>query len=442
MQDDRQQGESGGQADRERPPVGQEDGQVTGGGRNRVVVLGAGYAGLTCFLELQAHLSGHNDLVLVNNDRYHWFTTELHTYVAGEDEDQVRLPLSRVVVRPGRLVVGQVERVDPIRRQVFLQGGDRLEYNLLVFALGSEPEYYGLPGAGQYSLTVGDWQQARELRSRIRRLLQTGSQDGGRAGVVVAGGGLTGVEVAGELVDEHPDRLHVTILEAGPEIMPGFAPELVHAAREVFRAKGVAVQTADPIVRVEEGTILLKSGSQVPYDLLVWAGGVRGSSILAASGFAATKRGRGKVDAYLKAEGHPDVYVVGDSASFMDPATGRELPPSGQAAVQMGRAAGRNIVHRLHGQAEAPFVPRLRGAFASLGRREGVGQMGDEHFVGVPAMLVKHLIEARHIWETGGGLMPLLQRLLKAPRRVLRGRPARLPQPVPASARPEVGRHA
>ena len=404
--------------------------------RGRIVVLGAGYGGLTCFLELQDHLGREYDLVLVNGDRYHWFTTELHTYVAGEEEDAVRVPLSRIVTRPGRLVVDRVSRVDPAAKVVHLGSGDQLAYDLLVFGLGSDPEYFGLPGVAEHSLIVGNWQGAAKLRERIDHLLERQGETVRH--VVVAGGGLTGVEVAGELADEHGARVRLTIVEAGPEIMAGFAPDLVRTAREVLQGKGVEIRTGNPIAQVEQGKITFKDGETLNFDVLVWAGGVRGSAILAQSGFETTPRGRGKVDAYLRAAGYADVYLVGDSAAFVDPATGREVPPSGQAAVQMGRTAGRNILHRLRGQAEEPFVPRLKGSFASLGRREGVGQMGEEQFTGVPAMLIKNLVESHHAWETGAGAMPLINRLLRGPQRYLRGASRRPSVRVAAPAsRPE-----
>lgn len=114
--------------------------------KRRVVVLGAGYAGLTCFLELQDRLPRSHDLVLVSRDRYHWFTTELHTYAAGHDPDTVRIPLRRLVAPPGRLVIDHVAGLRPAERRVELKISGPLVYDLLVFALGSEPEYFGLPG--------------------------------------------------------------------------------------------------------------------------------------------------------------------------------------------------------------------------------------------------------------------------------------------------------
>lgn len=392
-----------------------------GAARRRVVVLGAGYGGLTCFLDLQERAPRSVDLVLVNADPYHWFTTELHTYVAGQEEESVRVPLRRVVHPPGRLLVGRVERVAIQERQILFEDGESLAYDYLVFALGSDPEYYGLPGVAENSLVVGNFQGARTLRERVG-MLATQERP---PHIAVAGGGLTGVELVGELADEYGGRLRLTLVEAGPAIMSGFDPSLVAAARNVLENKGIQVSTGNPIARVDAGTIQFRNGDRMEADLLVWAGGVRGSGVLARSGFVTTPKGRGVVDRFLRAEGLENVYLIGDSAAFVDPDVAKELPPTAQAAVQMGRAAARNVLNRLRDMPEEPFIPRLRGAFASIGRAEAVGQMGTDLYKGAPAVMIKHLIEAHHAYETGAGVLPLVRRIVQAPLRFLAGRRSR-----------------
>ncbi len=387
--------------------------------RERIVVLGAGYAGLTCFLELQDHLPRGCDLVLVSRDRYHWFTTELHTYAAGEEPESVRIPLRRLVKRPGRLILDYVTALHPARREVELKVGGRLGYDILVFALGSEPEFFGLPGVAEHALTVGDPHSATKVRERVAELAESG---GSPAHVVIVGGGLTGVELVAELADEYPGRLRLTLLEAAPDIMAGFAPDLVQVARRVLEEKGIRIIAGTPIVSVDETTVHLKRGDEIAYDVLVWAGGVRGHSLLAESGLELGGRGRGKVDAFLRSVSDDRIYIIGDSASFTDPGTGREVPPTGQAAVQMGHAAAHNILRRLRGQEERPFAFRMRGQFATLGRHEGVGMMGGESLAGLPAMMVKYLVEGHHAWEMGSGVMPLVRKLVAAPVNYLRGR--------------------
>lgn len=390
--------------------------------QDRIVVLGAGYGGLTCFLELQDHLPRGHDLVLVSRDRYHWFTTELHTYAAGEDPGAVRIPLRRLVKRPGRLIQDYVTAIHPAERQVELKVGGRLGYDILVFALGSEPEYFGLPGVAEHALTVGDPLSAAKVRERVAELA---AADGGPAQVLVVGGGLTGVELVAELADEYLGRLRLTLLEAAPEIMGGFAAGLVQVSRRVLEEKGIRIISGTPIVSVDESTVHLKRGDEIAYDLLVWAGGVRGHSLLAESGLELGGRGRGKVDAFLRSVSDDRIYIIGDSASFTDPATGREVPPTGQAAVQMGHAAAANILRRLRGEEERPFTFRMRGQFATLGRHEGVGMMGGESLAGLPAMMVKYLVEGHHAWEMGSGVMPLVRKLVAAPINYLRGRTLR-----------------
>lgn len=415
-------------------------------GQNRITiaVLGAGYGGLTAFLELQDRLGRRAcDLVLVNASPFHYYVTELHTLAAGVEEEEVlRIPLRRVVRPPGRLLVARVERLVPEEKAVQFEAGPPLLYDYCVVGLGSDPEYFGLPGVQEHALVVGNPEGARQLRARIAELLACGT--GVRHQVVVAGGGLTGVEVAGELADAYPDCMDVTLVEAGPEIMSGFDPYLVREARRVLEDKGITIRTGNPIAAVTDDRIAFKDGATLPYHLLIWAGGVRGSGILARSGFVTTPKGRVKTDAYLRAEGFPEVYLVGDAASFLDPATGREVPPTAQAAVQMGRAAARNLLAALEGRPQEPFVPRIKGAFASLGKGAGVGYIGEEKYVGLPATVIKRLIEAHHAYEAGG-LLPILGRALRPVAGWLGLRPRfrrRLPPPpAPARDRPELPAH-
>lgn len=404
--------------------------------KTAVAVLGAGYAGLAAFLELRDRLNPRQyDLVLVNASPYHYFITELHTLAAGVQEEEVlRIPLRRLAFSPGRLVVAQVVRIDPSERTVILAGQEPFQYDYCIVGLGSDPEFFNVPGAAEHGLVIGNPEGARRLRERVAELVTC--PPGERRSVVVVGGGLTGVEVAGELADAYPHCLRIWLVEAGPEIMPGFDPYLVREARRILEEKGIAIRTGSPIVRVEADRVHMRDGSELPYDLLIWAGGVRGSGVLAQSGFVTTARGRVPVDEYLRVPDHPEVYVVGDAASFTDPATGRELPPTAQAAVQMGRHAARNLLRRLAGKPEEPFRPVIRGAFASLGRGVGVGYIGGERYVGLPAAVLKRLIEAHHAYEAGG-LAPVLARALRPAARWLGLRPRLWPARGAAAGQPE-----
>ncbi len=406
--------------------------------RSTIAVLGAGYGGLTAFLELEERLDRRtHDVVLVNASPYHYFVTELHTLATGvEEEETLRIPLRRMIRPPGRLLVARVDRLDLQARTVHLEDAPPLHYDHCIIGLGSDPEYFGLPGVQEHALVVGNPEGARLLRDQLMKLLAAAGDT--RPHCIVAGGGLTGVETAGELADAYPGRLHTTLVEAGADIMAGFDPYLVREARRVLEDKGITLHTGVPISAAGDGSISFRDGSTIPCDLLIWAGGVRGSGILARSGLPISAKGRVRTDLYLRAEGVTDVYLVGDAASFLDPATGREVPPSAQAAVQMGRTAARNLLATMTGQPLQAFVPRIKGAFASLGKGTGVGYIGDDKYVGLPATVIKRLIEAHHAYEAGG-LVPILGRFVRPltcwlglrvrPRRYLPATPADPPRP-------------
>ncbi len=456
--------------------------------RTQIVIIGAGYGGLAAYLTLRSHLDWRRRcLSLVNKHAYHYFTTELHTIVAGaEDEESVTVDLSLAVRPPARLLLAEVDRIVPEESRVILKpapstlrvgprprrgrpavrgaagGADgageavatasplhpyfSLRYDFLIVALGSEPEYFNLPGVRENSVVLRSLRTAEALRARLRSLASLGGEGRRYPEVVIAGGGLTGVELAGDVADAYGERLRVTIVEAAPDIMPGLDPHLAKVSREVLQEKSVTLLTGVPITLAEPGRLYLRDGAVVPFDLLIWAGGVRGPALLARSGFGTTPRGRGRVNARLQAEGFPNVYLVGDCAAFVDPVTGREVSPSAQAAVQMGRAAAQAILARLQGAAEPEYRPNIRGVFVSLGRDEGVGSVGAGHYVGLPAVVVKELIEGHHAFEAGG-LLQILKRLFG--RRHPVGTPASMPEwsgtdltgPPPFPPEPEIHTH-
>lgn len=398
--------------------------------KHRIVVLGAGYAGLACVLDLQDRLDfRRRSLLLVNDSDAHTFTTELPEYAGGaDDESAVSIPLRRVLRRPVQL---RVERVVGLRAgagQVECEGGP-VPYDLLVVALGSEPDYYGLPGVAEHGLVLWNLRSAGEIRARLEALVGAPGR-GEPVAVLVAGGGLTGVELAAEVADRHAGAVSITLVEAGPEIMPGFERPLAEAARRVLEQKGVRVRAGTAIESAGPRSVRLKGGDELRYDLFVWAGGVRANRLVAEAGWPTTHKGRVRVDGRQHPPGYEDVYVVGDCAAFVDPRSGQELPPTAQAAVQSGQAAARSIAARLRGLPEPPFEPRIRGFFASLGRGAGVGQIGEVQLYGAAAYGVKRLIEAHHAWEAGGAY-ELLRRCCRAvprfSRRAAPSRPATTP---------------
>jgi len=389
-------------------------------GMNTVVIAGAGYAGLSTVLELTEHLDRRDELydrevIVVNDAPYHVFTMELHSLAAGvEDEEDVEVPLDRILRTPFRLVVDRVERVEPGAHVVHLASGRAIRYRELVLAVGSVPEDYGIAGVHRYASWVSTPRAALGIRARLDSLAARGYGD-----VVLVGAGLTGTELAAEIQDTYRHRVSVHLLEAGPRILPDIEEGLVHATERLLREKGVRIRTAVTVVDVTQDAVETEGQGRIPYDLLIWTAGVRAHPLVARSGFPTDDKGRAVTDAYLRVRGEPDVYAAGDCAAFPLPAGGY-LAPTAQAAVQMGRAVARNVLYALDGELPEPYEPHIRGFFASLGEWEGVGQAGREAFFGLPAMLIRRLIEAHHAFEAGG-THALLRHLMRNGERLLWG---------------------
>jgi NADH:ubiquinone reductase (H+-translocating) len=384
-----------------------------------VVVVGGGYAGLSACLEL-ARRTGRRDvdhdmrLFLVNEEAEHTYTTELHSLAVGvDDPDDVLVPLHHVLRSPARLMVGRADAVDTSRRSVYVDD-ESLDYDHLILAVGSVPEDYGIAGVRRYARFLTSAASAEALQERLDRVAERGFGN-----VVLVGAGLTGIELAAEIKDVYKGRLEVLLLEAGDTIMAGIDPALQRASQRLLEAKGVHVRTGIRIEEVDSHLVSVRGKADVPYDVLVWCAGVRGNPLLARSGFSVEPRGRGLTDAYLRAHGRQDVWLAGDCAAFPMP-SGGFLAPTAQAAEQAGRAVAKNVLRAIAGQEPEPFEPRVRGFFASLGEWEGVGQVGREEFFGLPAILVKRLIEAQHAFEAGG-LHNLTRRLWRHGGRLLWG---------------------
>lgn len=356
----------------------------------RIVILGAGYAGLVCALQTRKYLNSSDaSITIVNKHNYHQLITLLHETAVGARSDRsLRIPLQKVLHDKNvEIKKGTVVKLDPDAKQVKLENDETLTYDLLVVALGSETEYFGIPGLKEHAFTLKSLNQARLLRAHIESCFARYPLEHKRELLrfVVGGAGFSGIELVGEFADALPrlaaeagvplELVEIYNVEAAPGILPGFDPELVKTAEESLKARGVRFMTGVPITQVEPGLVHLKSGDTIESETIVWTGGVRGNQIVVDSGLETDPRGRAKVDEHLQSVNHEDVYVLGDCALILNE-QGRPYPPTAQLAWQMGAACGKFLYHDVRGGLKEEFKPNIAGAIASLGRKEAIGKIG------------------------------------------------------------------
>lgn len=384
----------------------------------RVLILGAGYGGLQAALETRRMFTVEGaQITLVDRHPFHQLVTELHQPAAGSVQDRhVKIPLNSLLKGKNiDLILGEVKSIHSNEQHVHLVDGSKLEYDLLVVGLGSETEFFGIPGLQEYSFVLKSVEHAQRIREHISTCIEQYKQTNDRSFLtfVVGGAGLTGIELIGEFADMlpilckqvgvDPSLVELLSVEAAPSILPGFPEDLVDRARKSLESRNVQFVTGQPIVQMEEGVAHLKDGRSIHTKTLVWTGGVRGNTIVANSGLEVDRRGRAMVNEHLQSVSDPHVFVVGDSALVMSP-EGRPYPPTAQLAGQMGVHVGRQIFALAKGSALDSFAPHFSGTLASLGRKDAIGMVGDKKrkVTGKPASVLKLGSKLRWLYNIGG----------------------------------------
>jgi NADH dehydrogenase len=382
----------------------------------KIVVLGAGYGGLMTVKGLQRELGSHEaEIILVNQNSYHYITTELHKPAAGTaHHDQVRVSIPTVInERKVKFVQDRVRELRLQDKQVVLEGRtEPLSYDYLVIGLGSSPETFGIPGLMEHAFFIRNIDSVRVIREHVEYMFARYATEKKEEliTIVVGGAGFTGIEYVGELVDRVPELCHeydiplekvkIINIEAAPTVLPGFDPELVDYAVKYLESKGVQFLINTPIAECTKDGVILKDGQEIKAATVVWTGGVRGNKIVEEAGIE-TMRGRVKVDEFLRAPGYDNVFVLGDSSLIFND-EGRPYPPTAQMSTQQGIHLGKNLAALIRGGQMQPFKYQPKGTVASLGKREAIGIVGNTKVFGWKAVFLKKLIDLRWLYLLGG----------------------------------------
>jgi NADH dehydrogenase len=380
---------------------------------HRIVIAGAGYAGLHATLRLATKLSDNPGvgLTLVDRHDYHQVLTELPRVAAGtRAADAVRIPLDRVLAERVAFTQTTVTGFDLAGRQLETEAGP-VGYTRLVLALGSRPNDFAIPGLAERAISLYSVTDAERVWAAVNDTIKAAAEatDPERrrclATVVVGGGGATGVELAGELAEMLPEvaRGHglpgelprVILVEAGRTILAGSSRALVERAMRILGQLGVTVCTNAMIAEAAPEGFKLKDGRLVEGGVFVWAGGVKAPELVVGSGLPIGYNGRVKVDQYLRVLDHPDIYAAGDLASVVDPETGHALPPLAQIALEEAETVAGNLDAELAGKPLESFRFHDKGFVVSVGPRRGVAEIAGISMGGRLAHVLKDAIE----WE-------------------------------------------
>lgn len=376
----------------------------------RIVVLGAGFAGTRLVRELSRRLPPGVTLTLVSDESYTTFNPMLpETVGASIFPEDVVVPV-RQMMRPGparQFVMGAVTDIDLAGRSLgchTLAGDLRIPYDQLVLALGNRARLDLLPGMAEHALplkTVGDAMHIRNTVLRRMAALELSNDAAERRMLghfIVVGGGFSGVEVAGELVDclrsirrYYPDvadgELRVSVLHGTDRLLPELPPKLGAAALASLRRRGVDVRLSTRAVAVSAEGLTLDDGEPVPGRTVICTIGTASNPLLTRLGLPLL-HGRVAVSGDMSVPDGPGVWALGDCAAVPNALDGQISPPTAQFAVQQARCLARNLIAARAGRPTQPFRYRSRGMMASIGHMKGVAEVFGVPLSGLPAWLV------------------------------------------------------
>lgn len=352
--------------------------------RPRVVVVGAGFAGLNAAHALQRVDA---DVIVLDKNNYHTFQPLLYQvstgYLAAEEIGATLRSVFRrhpnVTVRMG--VAVSVHWTD---RKLYLQDGSALDFDYLILAAGAQTNFFGVPGMADHGWPLYTLDDAVALRmhllSRLEEPARTVDHAGTSITAVVVGGGPTGVETAGALASMAQEvigpatALRVILLEAGPRLLAAFSPRSSKRAWEDLRRRGVEVRLGQTVKGADGGGVTLAGGQRIDTDTVIWAAGVQANPLGRAFGLELDRHGRILVDPQLQVPGYPHVFAAGDIA-VTTPAHGAGPPMLAPAAIQTGRHAGEQVARLIAGSPPMPLRYRDKGMMAVLGRGDAVAEL-------------------------------------------------------------------
>jgi NADH:ubiquinone reductase (H+-translocating) len=376
--------------------------------RPRIVILGAGFAGLNAALELKRTDA---DITVIDRHNYHLFQPLLYQVAtASLSPNQIATPIRQILSGQKNLTVLMSHVIDvDLKWSEVVTSDHRIGFDYLVVATGARHAYFGNDEWESVAPGLKKIDEATDIRKRLllafekAEAMANGSDRQGFLTFVVVGGGPTGVEMAGAIAELarntivcdfrniDPSLARVVLVEAGPRLLPTFPEKLSTSAEKQLRKLGVEILTGDPVTKCDGTGVTLKSGALIESATIMWGAGVMASPAAKWLKAKADKAGRIVTGPDLKLPGHDNIFIIGDTASVTD-TTGHVVPGVAPAAKQMGRHVAKSIRAAMANKSYPQFTYKNYGNLATIGRKSAVADFGRFQLTGFPAWLVWGLV--------------------------------------------------
>lgn len=386
-----------------------------------IVVLGAGYAGLTAVLQLQKKIKKKDiKITLINKHKYHYQTTWLHRCAVGiYSEAYARVDLEPLLKKGLVTLKKEVVRaIHPHQKEVHTDEGI-YSYDFLVVALGAEINTSEIPGLDHYAHSIVTLARANRLCNRFITVMNDykNSKQSAPLHIVVGGGGFTGVELLGELIEQLPkmlamhqidaNKLKLTLIEKESTVLPEFNLELGEYALARLEEAAVDIKLQTTIKEIKRRTIKIEQGGiveEIPHDLFIWTAGVGKHSVLQSKAFLISDRSMA-LTSDLTVQGHPEIYIIGDAIQEKEVTHQGNVLPNADIAIQKGKFVAESIEAQLkgsHTKLNFSFKP-YGSRIASIGQHDAIGLLWNKKkVVGNLAARIKRITDHMIVFQMGG----------------------------------------
>lgn len=385
-----------------------------------IVILGAGFGGLRAAKLISQKLkSGRIDceIILIDRNDYQTYTPTLYEAATTSKETANYLELKKLVTFPVeelirntgiKFIHSEVESLDLVGGDIHCTNGEKLKFNYLVLAPGSETNYFGIPGLKENSLAMKTFMDSLKIRDVVLEKIS----EKGKIDVIIGGGGSSGVELAGEikswlceLEKEKKCKANLKIIEAAPTVLPGFSAKVIKEAEKRLKFLGVEVISNEAIAKADKNKVILKTGNEIYYEVLIWTGGTKASDLLSAMPLKLEKRGRVEVAGGMEClpqtsdlKLYGKIYGLGDTVCFYDPKTQKPIPGVARAALSQASIVAHNIFCDLKGSKKhKEYRPMDYPYIIPIGGKWAIAKIGPLVIAGFFGWILKGLVELNYL---------------------------------------------
>ena len=377
----------------------------------QIIVLGGGFAGTAAVLRLKKIFKNKEiSITLIDRNSYHLFTPSLYEVATSEEpKKNIAIPLHEIFPDRISIVKSNIKNIDTKSRYVTVSDDIKYNYDQLIIALGSEPAYYDIEGLRQYGVALKTLESSVKIREKIKEIYHEKVQDGKVMKIIIGGGGFTGTELAAELTEyrkklsahhkKPAENLKITVIQGPESLLKELDVKVSKIAKERLERENIELCFGFHIKKVEKNILETDNGRKHDFDILIWTGGVRASSVILESGFKVNGKGQVSIDDKMLIFGFKNVFAVGDIAEFADPYTNKPAPGVARIAIEEGKIAGENAARSVLGKELISYKYRHWGYIIPIKGKFAVCELIWFRIVGFWGWVLQQLVFLHYLLE-------------------------------------------